>query len=128
MRGPVMRRAAVVLLVAGFLAYANSFAGMFVFDDIPQIVENAQLESIWPGWGAVLARQRTFTEFTFALNRAAGGLEPAGYHAVNLAVHLLAAMTLFGIVRRTLLLDPARREASAAPLALAAALLWLLHP
>ena len=31
-----------------------------------------------------------------------GGLEVWSYHAFNLAVHLLAALTLFGIVRRTL--------------------------
>jgi len=42
---------------------------------------------------------------TFALNYAVGKLNPWGYHAVNLAIHILAALALFGIVRRTLLLS-----------------------
>ena len=52
------------------------------------------------------------------------------YHATNLGLHILAALTLFGIVRRTLLLPrmQPRFAAAAAPLALAVALLWSLHP
>ena len=39
---------------------------------------------------------------TFAINCALGGTDVAGYHVVNLAIHILAALALFGIVRRTL--------------------------
>ena len=52
------------------------------------------------------------------------------YHAGNLLIHLLAALTLFGIVRRTLLL-PALRDrfgGASTGLAAAAALIWALHP
>ena len=53
-----------------------------------------------------------------------------GYHAVNLAIHVLAAWTLFGVTRRTLLLPPLhyRFGLAATPLALAVAMLWTLHP
>jgi protein O-mannosyl-transferase len=54
----------------------------------------------------------------------------AGYHAFNLAIHLLAGLTLYGIVRRTLL-RPGLSErfgASAEWIALAVALLWTVHP
>ena len=53
-----------------------------------------------------------------------------GYHATNLAIHLAAALLLFGLLRRTFLL-PAMRDgwgAAATPLALAVALLWAVHP
>src|SRR6185295_15762893 len=59
------------------------------------------------------------------------------FHAVNLAIHVLAALTLLGIVRRTLMVsdvsDTSRtcgRHVSDASLtlALAVALLWAVHP
>src|SRR5262249_32272363 len=55
---------------------------------------------------------------------------PASYHAVNLAIHVLAALALFGLVQRTLL-QPALREryaTAARPLAGAIAAVWMLHP
>ena len=53
-----------------------------------------------------------------------------GYHATNIAMHLLAALTLFGVVRRTLLTPALRATFSNASTSLAfvVALLWTLHP
>jgi len=53
-----------------------------------------------------------------------------GYHAVNLVVHVLAGLVLFGVVRRTLLTVRLRDRFSsaAAPLAFAVAAIWLAHP
>ena len=45
---------------------------------------------------------RPVVNFSLGLNYAIGGLAPTGYHAWNLAVHLLCGLLLFGIVRRTL--------------------------
>ena len=73
---------------------------------------------------------RPVVSLTLAINYALGGMNVWGYHAVNLAIHILAAWTLFGVMRRTLLL-PALQErfgSAATPLALAAALLWTIHP
>ena len=52
------------------------------------------------------------------------------YHAGNLLIHLLAALTLFGIVRRTLLLPRCATGSAGASTGLAAAvaLIWALHP
>src|SRR5262249_2867825 len=56
--------------------------------------------------------------------------DPWSYHALNLAIHALAGIVLFDLVRRLL----ERRGAgtslasSAAGIALAAALLWVVHP
>jgi tetratricopeptide (TPR) repeat protein len=63
---------------------------------------------------------------TLALNYALGGTDPRGYHAFNLAVHALAALTLFGLARRTL--RRTRYAPEALPLALAVSLLWAVHP
>jgi protein O-mannosyl-transferase len=73
---------------------------------------------------------RPIVSLTLALNFAVGGLRVWGYHAVNVALHLMCALLLFGIVRRTL--DGARlRERYGGQsewLALAVALIWTVHP
>jgi tetratricopeptide (TPR) repeat protein len=73
---------------------------------------------------------RPLVNLTLALNYALGGTEVWGYHAVNFAIHLLAALTLCSLVRRTLLLPrmQSRFGAAAWPLSVAIAGLWMLHP
>src|SRR6185295_2356805 len=61
---------------------------------------------------------------------ALGGTEVRGYHIFNLVVHILGALLLFGVARRTFL-SPALRERfglASTPLALAVAGLWAVHP
>jgi tetratricopeptide (TPR) repeat protein len=126
---------AAVLLTAGFVAYANAFAGPFVFDDVWAIVANASLHSLWPPrWLAAAPGSATagrlVLNFTFAVNYALGGLDVRGYHAVNVAIHLLAGVALFGVVRRTLLSERMRERYGRAPtlIAFAVALVWIVHP
>ena len=40
-------------------------------------------------------------DLRLALNHALGGLAPWGYHGLNLVIHLLGGLVLYGIVRRT---------------------------
>jgi len=73
---------------------------------------------------------RPVVNVTLAINYALGGVAPWGYHALNLAIHILAALTLFGIARR-MLLQPAlsaRFGAEATSLALVIAVIWTVHP
>ncbi len=73
---------------------------------------------------------RPIVNVSFAVNYGLGGTVVWGYHALNLVVHILAALTLYGIVRRTLL-SPVLRKRFGAPamrLALAVAVLWTVHP
>ena len=46
---------------------------------------------------------RPFVVLSFVANYAAGGMRPWHFHLVNVTIHILAGLTLFGIVRRTLL-------------------------
>ena len=74
--------------------------------------------------------RRPLVNLSFAANYAAGGLDPRGYRAVNLAIHLLTSLVLFGVVRRTLRL-PALAPLfgdDATGVAWVSALLWMLHP
>jgi tetratricopeptide (TPR) repeat protein len=131
--------AGAVLVLAILAAFANSLSGPFVYDDKPSIALNPTIRSLWPVWealtppaGGITVSGRPGLNFSFALDYAAGGLAVRGYHLTNLAIHALAALALFGIVRRTLLLPSMRgrlaSESAALPLAFAATLLWSLHP
>jgi tetratricopeptide (TPR) repeat protein len=128
----------VVLATLCAAAYANTLHAPFVFDDFFSVVNNHSIRQLWPPWnalspshaGGTTVEGRPVLNFTFAVNYALGGLTPWGYHVVNLAIHILAGLTAFGVVRRTLL-QPALRErfgATATELALVTAILWTLHP
>jgi protein O-mannosyl-transferase len=123
----------LTLLVAAI--YANSLRGPFVFDDIAAIVENPTIRSLGaalrpPAEDGVTVGGRPLLNFTFALNYAVGGLDVFGYHLLNVAIHALAALTLFGLARRTLLRPglPAGLVTAATPLAFLIAALWAAHP
>ena len=118
-----------MIIVAGGATYANSLRGVFLFDDSGQIVSNPALRR-FPTLARILEDPRPVVFATLALNYAWSASHPWSYHLVNVAVHVLAALALFGIVRRTLEL-PALAERygpSAASLALTIALLWMVHP
>jgi tetratricopeptide (TPR) repeat protein len=68
--------------------------------------------------------------YSFALNYHFGQLGPRGYRLVNIAIHTFNALLLAAIARRTLRLSyfEGRFDGVAGPLALAAALLWAVHP
>ena len=130
------RFVALAVVFAGLLAYHNSFFGPFVFDDIPHITENPRIRQLWPPWdvlspsSSALINARPVVDVSLAVNYALGGYNVWGYHALNLTIHILAGLTLFGIVRRTLRQPPLRERFGAAAdgLALAAALIWTVHP
>ena len=121
--------AAGVLVLATAAAYSNSFKGPMTFDDTQAIVENPTIRQLWPLWRPLCppthgetVTNRPLLNLSLAINYAVGGLDVWGYHAANLAIHLAAALTLLGIVRRTLRL-PAMRDrwgSAATGLALAA--------
>jgi len=117
------RLPSVLLIVAVAAAYLNSFHGAFLFDDVYHIIENERIRRVLPRWH-LFAVERPLVELSLAVNYALGGLNPWGYHAFNLAVHLLAALTLFGVMRRTLSQVGWGGTGSAC----AVALLWAVHP
>lgn len=118
--------AAIALAVA--VGYGRTLAYPFVLDDLPSIPGNPTLgnllSSLAPPHGATVSG-RPVLNLSLALNHALGGLDVRGYRAANLAVHVLGAWTLFGVLRRVFkALLPGRADAAA----LAAALLWAVHP
>jgi tetratricopeptide (TPR) repeat protein len=126
----------VLIIAAGIWAYHNSFQGPFILDDVRSILENPTIHHLQPIWSALsplstsLVGGRPIVNLSLVLNYAIGGTSVWGYHVFNLAVHVLAALTLYGIVRRTLLRPPLRQRFGAASqwIALATASIWTVHP
>ncbi len=119
----------LAIIIAGVVAYWTSFAGTFIFDDRLHILGDRRLKALWPLWEA-LGRRRPIVDYSLAVNHAISGENVWGFHATNLAVHILAGLTLFGVVRRTLSREPLRRRfgESAWWLAMVIALIWVVHP
>ena len=130
--------AGALLALVALAAYQNSFSGPFIYDDTPAIAENPTIRALWPLWNVlsppsdsgVTVNGRPGVNLTLAINYALGGTSVTGYHVVNLVIHVLAGLTLFGLIRRTLLL-PSLRERFGQSALLAAwvvAALWTAHP
>lgn len=134
----------VVATVALSLAavYGPALDAPFIFDDAIAIQRNESIHSLWPLFGMGdrpgplnlpldnPVSGRPLVNLTFAINYAIGGDRPAGYHAVNVAIHFCSVLLLWAVVRRTLQAPyfAGRFDAAASWLALTAAMIWALHP
>ena len=95
-----MRTHILIILIIGISVYLTSFAGVFIADDGFAIEDNPHIRRLWPIWEAMSKPPvhdtpvRPLVYLSLAVNYALGGLKVWGYHAFNLAVHILAACTL----------------------------------
>jgi len=126
----------LLIVLLGGLLYANTLDVPFIFDDETSIRDNPSIR-----WSAISlanlsaatrespAPHRPLAYASFALNHMVHGYRLPGYHLVNMAVHILAGIFLFLLIRRTLAL-PLFRGRYRRPdlLALFAALLWFVNP
>ncbi len=121
---------ALLIALATALVYSNALRGSFHFDDLTNIVHAdpvRDLGRLWPPSG-----RRWVGVLTFALNYRMGGLDPSGYHLVNVAIHAANALLVAWLAALTLR-TPALRDARAGTLVrrflpLAAGLLFAVHP
>ena len=128
----------LVVAAMAFLAAAGSIRNGFVYDDIPQVVRNpwirdaGQLPTVfttgaWDYAGTTSNYYRPMMHVVYTATYALVGLDPRGFHAVNVLLHAAVCLALFvcthGLFRRSGLSGrtPAR-------LAAGAALLFAVHP
>lgn len=131
-----MRLHIALIVLAGVLVYGNGLSGPLLFDDETSILNNPSIRQLTPLSGPLNPPRNTpvagrpVVNLTFAVNYAIGGLDVTSYHLTNVVVHLLAALALYGIIRRALRLArvPSSLSGDADYVALAAALLWVVHP
>lgn len=127
----------IILAVVG--VYGNTLRVPFVFDDAGAVVNNTSIRQLWPlkvpltpPSDGSTATGRPVLNFTYALNYALSGLDGWSYHATNILLHTLAALTLLGLVHRTLRQAKCHVIRDTSPgagwLAGWIALLWAVHP
>ena len=117
------------ILAAGAIAvYSRTFSVPPIFDDFAAIINNATIRHLATAFSPPInttATARPILNLSLAINHAVSGTAVWSYHALNLAFHVLAGLTLFGIIRRTL---APRAGAAASLIGFYAAVLWTLHP
>lgn len=126
------------LLVCIAAVYAGGLAGGFVFDDYPNIVDNAALHISWNSdWHAWLAAAfsspsqelvRPLAMLSFAFNHATFGLDPWWMKLTNVAVHLLNTCLAYALARRLFAAAYAVDAARCDRIALWVAAIWALNP
>jgi tetratricopeptide (TPR) repeat protein len=122
-----------LLLLLGSLIYSNTLHAPFYFDDYPNILFNPKILT-FRGWIDLFndGPTRSLSFLSFAINYKIGGTSSWGYHLVNLILHLLNSLFVFGITR-LLLTTPAFQKRSPLPvtqnfIAFATALIFMCHP
>jgi protein O-mannosyl-transferase len=128
---PVLRAeriGAALVPAAAILAYLNAFPGAFLFDDRAVIVDDPRLASV-SAFAAGLPRMiRPLLKITFFVDRRLYGLDPAGYHALNVLLHCGSALLVLAVVSAVMARGDAWRPLERRWLPPGAALLFAVHP
>ncbi len=117
----------MAIVVACLAVYVPSIDAPFIFDDITHIERNDSIRDLTQIRDILSYRRRPVVNASLAANFAVGRLDVRGYHVLNIVVHALAGLALFGLVRRTMVLcrvapRPSRWGACVI------ALIWVVHP
>jgi protein O-mannosyl-transferase len=120
------RLAWLALAALAALAYWPGLHGPFVYDDKIEVVGNDTIRFL-AEWRAILSYNlnRPLLLLSYALNYAAFGLDPWGYHLTSIGIHLLGVGAALLLAEGVLRLSGHPRPLVAAVLA---AGLWGLHP
>lgn len=129
-----------LIIATGTLVYCNTLHVPFYFDDVRNIVKNPLIKNLNyfinppdPGGRDIYAdfQIRSAAYLTFALNYAIHGLRVEGYHIVNILIHIINAVLVYGLVilsfKTPLLCRSAIKDLSHL-IALFSALIFAPHP
>ncbi len=133
--------AVLLLLVMVVLVYLPGLPGDFLFDDYPNIVNNASVHMAHMDADSLLTAafagnagplKRPLAMLSFGLNYWLDGLHPLGYKLVNLGLHAINGLLVYVLVLLLLRAWPrapaGMDERVRRRIALLAALFWALHP
>jgi hypothetical protein len=129
---------AIFLIAACFFVYVNSLSNNFVWDDEEQVVNNTVIRdwqsipliftsSTFYGGGAGLSGgfYRPLVTLSFFWNYSYWGLNPFGYHLMQLFFHCANAFLVFYLLK---MIFEAQRICHGRFAAIAVALLFAVHP
>jgi protein O-mannosyl-transferase len=149
-REKIIRSQAIHIFLIVFLCtlvYSNTLHVPFLFDDIPNIVDNPMIKTseaiIQPSkfcsgksmlpeqkYFCDLLRMRYIGYLTFAFNYKVHNLNEFGYHVINLLIHILNGILVYFLVMQTLRTPVMKKSeiTHAGLIPLFSALLFVLHP
>ena len=112
----------LLLVVVTLAAYWPVFSAGFIWDDDIYVTENPLLtapDGLWRIWFSAHLQSQYFPLVftTLRLEYLLWGLNPVGYHLVNVCLHIVNALLVWALLRRLAL-----------PGAWLAAAIWALHP
>jgi len=114
------------ILIAGAAVYGNTFGVPFVLDDVTSIFGNPLVRDF-----KLAFKPRMVGDLSFAINYRLGGVEVAGYHLVNLLIHLINGWLVYFLVsllRKTPCFTVNQGADDHRLAALFTALLFICHP
>ncbi len=130
----------VLIAFAGLLVYSNTFSAPFIWDDLAPslgIARNPVITNIdnflVSSYGYGYNPRRFIGYFSFALNYWMGGLNVAGYHVVNILIHILNGLLVYVLVVLAYRSLTQREPEAATPrysslVAFFSALAFVVHP
>ena len=108
-----MKKAIIILILAGALVYGFNLNNNLLWDDIEWIAMNPYVHSfslanvrhwftgnVLEGIGLASNYYRPFLFFTFTLNYVLHGVHPIGWHVVSNLIHIANGILLFFLLRR----------------------------
>ena len=110
---------AAVLVAIAVPVWAGAIHGAFQLDDFATIVRDTSLADAGRFFAEAPLRIRPLTRLSFLLDRHLYGIEPAGWHVLNLLLHIGNGLLVFSLASRL----PGGRA-----LGFWVALLFLVHP
>jgi len=122
---------ALIILVAGFIAYSSSINGVLFWDDELTVTNNVFIKapltflkeifttSYHSGSGDNISFYRPITTLSFALNYRLFGLNPISYHFTNVALHITNAILLLYLLYKV---------SNNSIVSFLSALLFVIHP
>jgi len=90
----------ILIVLVVFVIYRNSVNAPFVYDDIPNIVENSDIKQLSNIKTKIITNNRMFTFLTFCLNYHFSKLNTYGYHLFNVIIHIITTILLFFLVKK----------------------------
>ncbi len=121
-------KAVPLLILIGCLVYVNCLTKSFTFDDDAWIAGNEDLEN--PKKFFLSFANRLVVAVSILMNYTIAKENTLSYRIFNVFIHIAATLTIYGLIRRTMLLPRfGERYFGRAPyIAFATALIWMVHP
>jgi len=128
-----------LVAIAAVAAYINTLDNSFVYDDIPQVVNNpwirdvsflrdAFTSNVWTFQGTATNYYRPMMHAVFMATHHLFGLSPTGFHVVNVLLHAVSSILVYLLLGRLVREPGPGAVSSLLSPPLVGAILFAVHP